>query len=154
MHWDIRQETDDTVLRELTEKFMILYLICLYGDFEETLRNQQLEHLKGALLNSQVTNQVWKKQSRMQRKTGDQAQDVKMIYFYSSCLLLFYVCVSFTLFLSFFLEVNSEQYIYVLKYAKKPPKTSGKNPNSFFLEVNSEQYICIYVYCSELKSRI
>lgn len=40
------------------KKSWFLYLIKPFRDFGETPGNQQLEHLKGALFNSQVTSQV------------------------------------------------------------------------------------------------
>lgn len=69
MHWDIGEGTDDIVLMGTHGKVMILYLICPYGDLGKTRGNQWFENLKEALFNSQVTSQVWKKQSRMQKKT-------------------------------------------------------------------------------------
>lgn len=52
VHWDIGEGTDVIVLLGLMEEFMILYLICLYGDLRETLGKQQLEYLKGTLIPS------------------------------------------------------------------------------------------------------
>lgn len=60
------------------------------------------------------------------------------------------MCVYLSHFLSFFLEVNSEQYIYVLKYAKKnPQKPLEKTPTLVFwkLTLNS-----IYVYMYTVQS--
>lgn len=110
VHWDSGEGVDGIVARALMEEFMSLYLIWFYGDFGETLGNSHLKHLKGALLNSWVTSQVWKKQSRMQRTTGTRRRMWKL---YSSVLVLSYVWLSFTLFSPFFLEVNSEQYIHL-----------------------------------------
>lgn len=102
-HWNTGEGTDDIVLWGLMGKFVILYLMCLYRDFGESLGNQQLEHLNRVLFHSYVTSQAWKKQSRIHRDTGEPDYDVKIIYLYSSFLtLLLCLCTSLKLFFPFF----------------------------------------------------